>query len=143
MREILFRGKRADNEKWKSGLLCKQLDLDGTDELCIQTWDREAQGVSSRVVAVIPSTVGQYTGLTDKNGKKVFEGDILKHFNKPTIQAEAYDIYKVEFDEVRCMFVGRINTAVTAELKKYLGDYYEVIGNIYDNPELLVGKENE
>ena len=76
-REILFRGKRTDNGKWVYGLVVKEIDQDGNDIICIQTWKRDKEGVSSRVVEILPGTVGQYTGLTDKNSKKIFENGYI------------------------------------------------------------------
>ena len=112
MREILFRGKRKKGDKrWVEGDL-----LHGYSGFGIT--NRYYAGSSFEVV---PETVGQYTGLTDKNGKKIFEGDIVKISND--------EIFEVKYED----------GGFTAGL--FLGDWdyghVEVIGNIYDNPELL------
>lgn len=135
MREILFRGKRADNEEWIEGLLVKQLDLDGTDELCIQTWKRDIDGVRSKVVSVIPSTVGQYTGLTDKNGRKIFEGDVVKDEQSQLFGKVVYATAADEYDGISGFMVDDIDDG----LQNYNSFWHlvEVIGNICDNPELL------
>lgn len=109
MREILFRGKRVDNGEWVYGYLCE----------------------------VIPETVGQYTGLTDKNGKKIFEGDIV-HCISNTDCGNCVVIF--EEGEFRLIPDRYYKTYTTG------GGYHaircfikEVIGNIHDNPELLKG----
>lgn len=118
MREILFRGKRVDNGEW----------LYGCYYHCIGT----AYGATFIVVndfgfiEVIPHTIGQYTGLTDKKGKKIFEGDIVKNSR-----------------DVGLLYYKEKNSAFTVKGWEY--GYWlwhdkediEVIGNIYDNPELL------
>lgn len=166
MREILFRGKRADNENWVCGLLVKQVDLDGSDELCIQTWERDNEGVSSRVISVIPSTVGQYTGLTDKNGVRIFEGDIVEFyfFDKTRRNGELITVkntktmliewYETSFDmrelfrnyqldnemgvvtEITYDYKGKRKQGVYKSNSVY---FIEVIGNIHDTPELVKG----
>ena len=122
MREILFRGKRDKKynkeQEWAYGV--PYIDHEGD---CII-----ATAYSKRVV--IPETVGQYTGLTDKNGKKIFEGDIVKTSHWIGV------IEWCDFDAsfvVHCVgtFVTRNTLAGHANL--------EVIGNIHDNPELLKG----
>ena len=120
MTEIIFRGKRLNDGEWVEGNFVKGCIDDfayivefGNKDLC------------RNYVEVIPETVGQYTGFYDKNGKKVFEGDILKaeiwweqggcypHTETRFIEATFPNMYKNHFEK------------------------FEVVGNIYDNPELL------
>ena len=155
MREILFRGKRVDNGEWVEGYLSKRRDLDGKLKHCI---DFEEKGVMCSSI-VIPETVGQYTGLDDRNGDKVFEGDIVKitYNDRLTrrLEKEDYESYMKEFCLVEqvVFYKGAFCSKVEIEnmpLYRPLGfDLYaksmlkelEVIGNIHDNPELLEVEE--
>lgn len=134
MREILFRGKRIDNGEWVEGDLDRALfaDID-----FISHFVKSDERVSYEV---IPETVGQYTGLTDKNGKKIFEGDIISE--RPPMNTIAYIGY-VAYDDEAALWRFMINND-TKFNGVLLGTYsrsYTVIGNIHDNPEMLKGGE--
>lgn len=137
MREILFRGKRVDNGEWIEGSLI-QLDENYT---CIVPPYPSASSLSVRdLVSVLlkmvdPNTVGQYTGLTDKDGKRVYEGDIVDY---DTIDrfAATWNPTAARYDTVdaagkECFTLGTI----LSDKKRSC----VVIGNIYDNPGLLEG----
>ena len=135
MREILFRGKRKDTDKWVYGHLHK-MDGYGTGytEYGIQVQDTSTSRPWS--VLVIPETVGQYTGLTDKNGNKIFEGDICQTKGYPLIDEKPFVI---EWNSDECSFYWR-DAEGTDEFTIGCSQCTTVIGNIHDNPELLKGE---
>ncbi len=128
MREILFRGKRHDNGIWIYGSLFKRINTQYIFPLPISTSNAE----------VIPETVGQFTGLTDQNGKKIFEGDIIRAkiedgnhsgFTWPDMPVDFQQGSFCMTDRKGYVFcvLGAFAPSVTLE----------VIGNIHDNQELL------
>ena len=129
MRDIIFRGKRIDNGEWVEGNYCaaEYITGDGIEHLIIEV---PRNGCSAKIN---PKTVGQYTGLTDKNGKKIFEGDIVKtdKFSEPNKQ------YIIKYDLQFGAFIGQ--DRYNSYFVTFDGDSgeFEVIGNIHDNPELL------
>ena len=129
MREILFRGKRTKDNEWVEGdLLNGGIDFD----TAIRVYD--AIGGGSRVFAVDPSTVGQYTGLKDKNGKRIFEGDELSwHNGSGAVNFDGGCFCVRLHGEIE--YYGRNNPAIDVIFNLY--PELEVIGNIHDNPELL------
>lgn len=132
MREILFRGKRKDNGEWAYGNYAVT-DNNEKQHFIFQNKAFEFE--------VDPETVGQYTGITDDNGKKIFEGDILGVTNDDP----DYDyITKVYLDcDTFCVDVQGQDYDYTSigfaiEIWGDECDRVEIIGNIHDNPELLL-----
>ena len=134
MREILFRGKRLDDGEWVEGYL--YITHNGeheisiyNDEVNIERWTHE----------VDPSTVGQYTGLKDKNGKRIFEGDVCRF--REWSNGEMCWVGKVHWEHQQFMISGGPNkeceTMFELCMSRFIPENIEVIGNITDNPELL------
>ena len=129
MREILFRGKRKDNGQWVEGSLL--YDSEQNEGFIAENFEDRAAYIRE----VIPETVGQYTGLIDKNGKKIFEGDLLKWIDR-IVKVVWFEL-NAQFD---CKFVCYANDKIVKNFKGIEPrDWHEcdVIGNIHDNPELL------
>lgn len=145
MREILFRGKNIDNGKWIYGgyvhlhktTYCYAGSDDGNNDIHRIVFERMTDWnlPNKHMMAdVLPETVGQYTGLVDKNGVKIFEGDILVGFLDEEYP-EHETVVVVEWHEN--MWVTRQGKCHPDLLEQSDLDCFEVIGNIHDNPELL------
>lgn len=164
MREILFRGKQKDNGEWIEGIPIQNkigifICYDENPHYCSQYYYMEIQDIAE----IIPETICEYTGLTDKNGKKVFENDIVKDTTKSYggyhehryersgiavvkhgyhhVTAEDDSLYYgiaygwyFDGDTVRETPVQYYGYNEYQDDKRY---QFEVIGNIFDNPELL------
>lgn len=153
MREILFRGKSEYNGKWVNGSL--HIELSEIDKQGDKKYDYRILGLQGECDYVIPETIGQYTGLTDKNGKKIFEGDIVKHHFGEEKGIVKFGEYRQPFnDDIHTKHIGFYVDWISGEqkelLRKDLGywanidnDYEIFIGNIHDNPELLKKEEQE
>ena len=142
MREILFRGKRLDNGEWLEGWYQPEITIkhwDGRQETIGVTISYKGEEGFLEDTLVDLSTVGQYTGLNDKHGKRIFEGDIVHCLAR--------------MDEANCVVIfeeGEFRLVPERNYKTYVtgGGYHalrcfvkEVIGNIHDNPEMLKGGE--
>lgn len=144
MREILFRGKRTDNGEWVKGFYCmfngkKHLIYTGYAEVDCGDYYPDAFEVD-------PFTVGQYTGLTDKYGVKIFDGDIIY---RPSEEITPYYLVKSERYKIIFRNGSFAYTDLSGDTYWSIDDCdfgigtedYTIIGNVYDNPELL--KESE
>lgn len=133
MREILFRGKRTDNGEWETGSLVIIRDGCSDKEVFI------ADKMTGYHTPVIPETVGEFTGVTDKNDRKIFERDIVKRGDR---------IWIIEYDVKCAQFVMKTFTErgvfFIRSFDLIPSEWCEVIGNKFDNPELLEGgNDNE
>ena len=153
MREILFRGKRPDNGEWVEGDLIASefISPDRNGELYIN--GKSVDGMvwgEGCFYSIDLSTVGQYTGLKDNNGKKIFEGDIIKADNgkQSSISVVKFGEYypKLFFAmlDICCTGVQHLNangfyleSAKHEDMILFKSRHLVVIGNIYDNPELI------
>ena len=159
MRESLFRGKRLDNGEWvSSGNLItfndegegKQFFIPQMNAKCTCTHDEQDNIISfdsGMFYKVDPDTVGQFTGLTDKNGKKIFEGDIVRILGDQS-SADWRNVDYVALiafiDGGFCALDGTIEDHGFRRYALARMDFdLEIIGNIHDNPELLGGEEDE
>ena len=149
IREILFRGKRIDNGEWIEGGVCIG---DNCTHIVRQiTQHIKRDDYECYAVEVDPVTVSQFTGLIDKNGKKVFEGDILR-FADTSQPHNAVVVFETEnIGSCGCCysafegsgFVGKVLPGSEYDYSCFSGDFKEseIIGNIFDNPELVVKNE--
>ena len=144
--EILFRGKRIDTGEWVYGDFYRKCGVTGI------VYDYMISTRDGMTYPVIPETVGQYTGLKDKNNKNIFDGDILQAENISYTGTYGYAVIKFgEYED--CDFVddsGYCSSGVgfyailtrtngIVGIERYMVATMEVIGNIHDNPELLDG----
>lgn len=125
----LFRGKRVDNGEWIYGNFCCGNERQTLHD-SIFVYDCETQSFEN--YDIIPETVGQCTGLKDKNGKLIFEGDICKHRSNCSGK---FVISVVSYTDGH--FLALVNEHSGFELSEKL----EIIGNIHDNTELLEVEE--
>lgn len=143
MREILFRGKNVDNGEWIYG--------DYAAPFAFYPANIFKQDGNFEGIAVVPETVGQFTGKTDMNGRMIFEGDIVKNnwcfIHSPSVIK--FGEYAQPFhDDIHTKHIGFYveHTCENKDLYRkdlgYYADKCEVIGNIHDNPELIGGEEN-
>lgn len=138
-REILFRGKRVDNGEWIEGNY-NLLEIGSNLVPIIIPFQNLVKAMMSDVFMyqVDLSTVGQYTDLTDRNGVRIFEGDIV---NVKTISGSFINYVITWFNSDLCWVMQSLkDTSVKFRLRSCWE--FEVVDNIHDNPELLKGEPN-
>lgn len=131
MREILFRGKSKHTDEWVQGSFCEPCNI------CFETiGDDPITGEKNTTLwddhAVYPESVGQFVGIVDKHGKKIFEGDVILHHLSFQGQQNC-QVGKIYWDTERCAF---LCTPGCKLLTSACHVSYEVIGNVFDSPEL-------
>lgn len=138
MREILFKAKRIEDDEWIEGYYQKRHNFLGNEEHLIFHVDGRTVWEYTEIV---PETLCQFTGLCDKNGKKIWENDILMaHLDESYPEDVAYET-------VEWGVAGWVAHETGSMDREYLGEFdlehYEVVGNIFDNKELLQEETNE
>ena len=136
MREILFRGKRMDNGEWIFGYYFQKKNLFSEDGLPVKHCISDDPPFGAEVE---PKTVGQYTGMKDKNGKRIFEDDVCRF--REWSKGEMCWVGKVHWEHQQFMISGGPNkeceTMFELCLSRFIPENIEVIGNVHDNPELM------
>ena len=130
-REIKFRGKDFLKEEWVYGDLVKTKNFVAI---------KKTNGDYFHPTQVLPNTVGQYTGLKDKDGREIYEGDILQYIGKRKDNMKKVYRRKVVFHEGMFALLSKELPAYSALNYHYMEDgrfVWSVIGNIHDNPELI------
>ena len=148
MREILFRGKRRDNGEWIEGFYHYTNYINPTTREVIETAHYILPIGCQDAYRVIPETVGQYTGLTDKNGKKIFEDDILNNewcfaCGNSVVKFGTYKTLDMAGKYQQGHLGFHLEHTHEAD-KRYMrmdlmffANKGEIVGNIHDNPEFL------
>ena len=135
MREILFRGKRVSDGKWVEGCYCKQYNSEPPHARDGIMHERLDGMVDYSTTEVARETIGQYIGLCDKNGKKIFEGDIM-----PVWEGGEKYLYKVIYCG-DCFMLSMLDSEQGSYPLSVKHSISEIIGNIHDNPELMKGEQ--
>lgn len=146
MREILLKGKRKDNGEWIEGSLITSINRAWISSE--KTDSQRLRGISNtdaiwRAIEIIPDTICQFTGLCNKNGKKIWENDIIKYHFGEIYAPIKYGYYQNCFDSQKAEHLGfYVDWTGDKCLRKDLGYWIDMVyampvGNIFDNKELL------
>jgi len=149
MREILFKAKQIDNGEWIEGSLI-DLDIDSGYCYIVQPYKKASILpiiflITDRMKLVDPETLCQFTGLCDKNGKKIWENDVLKTWSDEYAQVK-FGLYNTGFASGNCNQGFYVTFSEDSYNRHELGYWCKktyVRGNIFDNPELLQEESDE
>ena len=145
MREILFKAKRIDNGEWVEGCY---VTSDGKSFICMDIVEHYCV-IALRWFEIDPETLCQFTGLCDKNGKKIWENDIIKYHFGEIYAPIKYGYYQNCFDSQKTEHVGfYVDWTGDKCLRKDLGYWIDMVyavpvGNVFDQPELLQEESDE
>jgi len=137
MRTIKFRGKRLDGEGWAYGYPLEKFQaIDAEPRIVIDTCRTFANDGyhSLEQYAVLPESVGQWTGLVDRHGKEIYEGDVLLNITNPLVDNEPFLIY---YDTQEGMWMWFDKNEEGDAFNWAIAKHSEIIGNEFDNPELM------
>lgn len=136
-REILFKAKRKDNGEWVEGYYCRYGFSRKEKHYIIPSYAADLYDYEIDI-----NTICQYTGLTDKNGDKIWENDVVKCYaDTDDLGNDLYFFYKVIWHEsYHCWWLSDIHILEDEYLHECNPNDIEVIGNIFDNAELLKGE---
>ena len=141
-REILFKAKRIDNGEWVEGLLSILNKGNISDEGILETESVLAiQRPLFGMIEIDPNTICQYTGLCDKNGNKIWENDVVRKTDTNPLGWRRVRECKVSFNK-RGYWLLTTTYGDGYWICEFESEQLEVIGNIFDNPELLGGADN-
>ena len=138
MREILFKAKRLDNEEWVEGSLVviHEEDYRIATKADVEWSYTDRDNYDGVMTCVVPKTICQYTGLTDKNGNKIWENDVVRKSDTNALGWGRVRNCKISFDKLGYWLL----TTQYGDgywLGEFNAEQLEVIGNIFDNPELM------
>lgn len=147
-REILFRGKRVDNGEWIYGayLHVPEIPTIQNEIICFEYLREGNYGVGDCRISVIPETVGQFTGLLDKNGKKIFENDVVMFLDDDILTGNEikasgivyFDDSEFTISQIDGVKESYCNSFCGPDGREFSWNELEIIGNVFNNPELVV-----
>lgn len=137
MREILFKAKRKDTGEWVE-CICTVTN-EGVYIVCIYPLGDEPS-ISGQFHDIRPESICQYTGLTDKNNRQIWENDICKISTVLIDEEDGFFVVKWDNDGARFALEGN---GLTVDFEIVYGTDCEVVGNIFDNPELIEGEDDD